>query len=68
MKKLFPLTNLKNRLASFLDSSLVEMNKYIKPILSAENVANWAVFCIIKLTDRLHVSCVVNAPAEKRLV
>ena len=68
MKKLFPLTHLKNRLARFLDSIFVEMIKYIKPILSAENVANCAVFCIINLTDRLHVSCVVNAPLEKGLV
>ena len=58
----------KIRPACFVDSICVEMNKYIKPILPAENIANWAVFCIINLTDRLHVSCVVNALLEKGLV
>ena len=44
MKKRFPLTHPKIRLARFLDSIFVVMNNYIKPILSAENVANWAFF------------------------
>jgi hypothetical protein len=65
MKKLFPLTHPKIRRARFVDLICVEMNKYIKPILPAENIANWVVFCIINLTDRLHVFCVVNAPLEK---
>ncbi len=58
----------KIRPACFVDSICVVMNKYIKPILPGENIVNWAVFCIINLTDRLHVSCVVNAPLEKGLV
>ena len=58
----------KIRPARFVDPICVEMNKYIKPILPAENIANWAVFCIISLTDRLHVSCVINTLLEKRLV
>ena len=58
----------KIRPACYVDSIFVEVNKYIKSILPAENTANWAVFCIINLTDRLHVSCVVNALLEKGLV
>jgi len=39
----------------------------IKPSFAAENVANWAVFCIIIPTDRLRAAYVVNGPLEKGL-
>ena len=65
---LFPLTHPKIRPACFVDSMLVEMDKYIKPIFATENVANWAVFCIINMIECLRVSYVVNALHEKELV
>ena len=55
----------KIRPVRLIDSICAVMKKYIKPIFATENIANWAVFCINNVTDRLYVSCVVNAPLEK---
>ena len=65
MKKLFLFMHHKIRPVRLIDSVRAEMKKYIKPIFAAENIANWAVFCINNTTVRLYVSCVVNAPLEK---